>query len=143
MRNAAAFVVCGVIAGAAVAQVADSLPAALSGRWTATGPTGVFVDSFSIVFEGTRAPGTVPGRLNWRGVSCGAKDEPIQASWDGVELRFEAVLKSDTNTQRAGGRCPSEAWRWVLKRKPGERTFEGEARNPAAAALTVTVTAAP
>lgn len=143
MRVAIAFVVSAAVAGAALGQAADPLPASLSGRWTATGPSGVFVDSFSIVFDGTRATGTVPGRLNWRGVSCGAKDEPIQASWDGVELRFEAVLKSDTNTQRAGGRCPSEAWRWVLKRKPGERTFEGEARNPGAAALTVTVTAAP
>jgi hypothetical protein len=116
-----------------------ALPATLSGRWTAITPSGAFIDSFSIVFEGNRAPGTVPGRLTWRGVNCGAKDEPIQAQWDGNVLKFEAVLKADTNTQRMNGKCGAEPVRWELKRK-GAQSFEGEGR---AANITVSVTAGP
>lgn len=128
------------IAMTALAQTDTRLPASLSGRWTFMGPSGVVIDSVSIVFEGSGTPGTVPGRLTWRGVNCGAKDEPIQASWDGTELKFEAVLKANTNTQRMNGNCPAEPTRWVLKQKAGDRAFEGEAR---VANIVVTVTAAP
>jgi hypothetical protein len=120
-------------------QSESVLPAKLSGRWTAFAGTDVVIDSFSLTFEGNRAPGTVPGRLTWRGVNCGAKDEPIQAQWDGTVLKFEAVLKADTNTQRLNGRCGTEPLRWVLKRK-SDQSFEGEGR---VANIVVSVTAAP
>jgi hypothetical protein len=120
-------------------QSGPELPVKLSGRWTATNPSGIVIDSFSITFEGSRAPGTVPGRLTWRGFNCGAKDEPIRAQWDGTELKFEAVLKADTNTQRSYGTCGTEPVRWVLKRK-SDQSFEGEGR---VANIVVTVTAAP
>ena len=127
------------ISTTAFGQSVSELPAKLSGRWTATTPTGIFVDVFSVTFEGNRAAGTVPGRLTWRGVNCGAKDEPIQAQWDGTELKFEAVLKADTNTQRSYGKCGTEPVRWILKLK-GDQTFEGEGR---VGNIVVTVTAAP
>lgn len=127
------------ISTTAFAQSGSELPAKLSGRWSGMTPTGSFVDVFSVTFEGNRAPGTVPGRLTWRGFNCGAKDEPIQAQWDGTELKFEAVLKADTNTQRSYGKCGTEPVRWVLKRK-GDQTFEGEGR---VGNIVVTVTAAP
>ncbi len=115
-----------------------ALPATLSGRWSFTSGANTVIDSFSIVFEGNRTPGTVPGRLTWRGVNCGAKDEPIQAQWDGSVLKFEALLKANTNTQRMNGNCGADPGRWELKRK-GDR-FEGEARFPNS---TVSVTAGP
>jgi hypothetical protein len=92
-----------VLAGAALAQVSTPLPGSLSGRWTYIGRTGTLIDSFSIVFEKNGAAGPIPGKLTWRGYNCGAKDEPIEANWDGSELRFEAVLKADINTQRMNG----------------------------------------
>lgn len=128
------------IAITALAQTDARLPASLSGRWTLMGPSGVLIDTFSMIFDGSGTPGTVPGRLTWRGVNCGAKDEPIQASWDGTELKFEAVLKANTNTQRMNGNCPAERTRWVLKRMAGDREFEGEGR---VANIVVTVTATP
>ena len=91
------------------AQTDTRLPASLSGRWTYVGPSGVIVDAFSIAFEGNGTQATVPGKLTWRGMNCGAKDEPIQATWDGTELKFEAVLKANANTQRMQGNCPTEA----------------------------------
>ena len=120
-------------------QSGSELPGKLSGRWTASNPTGIFIDFFTLTFEGNRAPGNVPGRLTWRGVNCGAKDEPIQAQWDGTVLKFEAVLKADTNTQRLNGKCGTEPVRWELKRK-SDQSFEGEGR---VASIVVTVTAAP
>lgn len=129
-----------MIGTAALGQADTLLPTSLSGRWTYVGPPGTFIDAFAIVFEGTGGPGTVPGRLTWRGRNCGASDEPIQASWDGMELKFEAVLKANTNAQRANGDCPAEPTRWVLKRKAGERSFEGEGR---IRNIVVTVTATP
>ena len=129
-----------IIATTASAQAGAPLPGSLSGRWTFMGPRGVLIDSFSIVFEGNRAPGIVPARLTWRGFSCGAMDEPIQATWDGAELKFEAVLKANTNTQRMNGDCPADPTRWVLKRKTGEGSFEGEGR---VGNIVVTVTTSP
>jgi hypothetical protein len=129
-----------IVATTASAQTGAPLPGSLSGRWTFMGPSGVLIDSFSIAFEGTRAPGIVPARLTWRGLSCGARDEPIQATWDGSELKFEAVLKANTNTQRMNGDCPSDPTRWVLKRKTGDGSFEGEGR---VRNTVVTVTASP
>lgn len=128
-----------VLATAALAQPATQLPPTLSGRWTAQGATTPVIDRFSIAFDGERSPGSVPGKLTWRGFNCGAKDEPIQAQWDGTELKFEAMLRPDTNTQRMGGKCPGEPGKWVLKRK-ADQSFEGEGR---LGNVVVTVTAAP
>jgi hypothetical protein len=83
----------------------EKLPPEIFGRWTLTNSTAIFNEPFSIAFDGSRGPETVSGRLAWRGIMCGAKDEPIQAQWDGPEFRFEAVLKPDTNTQRSYGTC--------------------------------------
>jgi hypothetical protein len=66
-------------------------------------------------------------------------DEPIQASWDGTELKFEAQLKANVNAQRMNANCPAEPTRWILKRQ-GERSFAGEGRR---GETVVTVTAAP
>jgi hypothetical protein len=129
-----------IVTGALAQTGGTSLPKSLSGRWTFMGPSGVLIDTFTIVFDGDGAPGMVPGRLTWRGRSCGAKDEPLKASWDGNELKFEAVLKANVNTQRMNGDCPGEPTRWALKRKAGEASFEGEGRMRD---LMVTVTAAP
>ena len=128
-----------VIATVTLAQTTAPLPGLLSGRWTFTGPRTIS-DSFSVAFEQKDGPGPVPGKLTWRGFNCGAKDEPIQASWDGNELKFEAVLKANTNAQRMNGDCPAEPTRWVLKRKEGDRSFEGEGR---VGSTVVTVTATP
>ena len=129
-----------MIATTALTQTGAPLPGSLSGRWTFMGPAGVLIDTFSIVFEGNRAPGAIPARLTWRGRNCGARDEPIQATWDGTELKFETVLKANTNTQRMNGDCPPEPTRWVLKRKTGENLFEGEGR---VGNIVVTVSAGP
>ena len=140
MRTRIAVALLATIATSATAQTDSRLPASLSGRWTLVGPTGAVIDTFAVVFEGNGTPGTIPGKLTWRGVNCGAKDEPMQASWDGTELKFEVVLRANTNTQRMNGNCSAEPTRWVLKRKAGDRAFEGEGR---VANIVVTVTAAP
>lgn len=124
----------------ALAQSADQLPAKLSGKWVAMSPRGAVVDFFSLEFDGNRGPGGVSGRLTWRGVNCGAKDEPIKATWDGSELVFEATVRPNVNAQRSNGQCHPGPTRFVLKRKPGEQNFEGEARNELAV---VSMTASP
>jgi hypothetical protein len=131
-------------ATASVAQADTSLPLSLKGEWTALGQGEnhgrSYVDHFSLAFEGNGAPGSVAGRLTLHGVNCGAKDEPIQASWDGSELKFEAVLRANTNTQSMNGNCPAVPTRWVLRRKAGDPSFEGEGH---VGSITVTATAAP
>ncbi len=64
---------------AAFAQAMAPLPAKLSGRWVWLAPNGTTIDAFSLEFDGSREPGTVAGRLTWRGLNCGAQDEPIKA----------------------------------------------------------------
>ncbi|MDH4181015.1 MAG: hypothetical protein OEV46_03320 [Betaproteobacteria bacterium] len=103
------------------------LPGALSGRWTVVPAGGrALVDVFSVRFDGTGAPGPVTGKLTWRGVNCGAQDEPLKGTWDGVELRFESHLRANSNTQNMNGACGNSRGEWVLRRKPGSSTFEGE-----------------
>ena len=46
-----------VISTAVVGQSSPELPAKLSGRWTATTPTGIFVDSFSLSSRVAALPG--------------------------------------------------------------------------------------
>jgi hypothetical protein len=127
--------------GLSGAQVAEPLPAKLDGRWTVVPPGGrTIINSWAIRFEPPGTTGTVRGRLDWRGLNCGALDLPVEAQWDGTELRFEAVLRANTNTQNLNGTCQDVPTRYVLRRKPGERSFEGEAK---AANFVVQVTASP
>jgi hypothetical protein len=57
----------------------EKLPPEISWRWTLTNSMAIFNEPLSIAFDGSRGPETVSGRLAWRGIMCGAKDEPIQA----------------------------------------------------------------
>lgn len=122
------------------AQAGDPLPAQLSGRYTFVGPGGAIINPFTLVFDGDRTGPSVSGRLTWRGNNCGAQDAPIVASWDGGELKFELQLQPNVNTMRMNGTCVPEPTRFVLKRKPGERGFEGEAT---LRAVVVTMVATP
>jgi len=118
-----------ILAAAAPPAPAQSapLPGALSGRWTVMPPGGrTLVDSFSVRFDNAGAPGPVTGKLTWRGVNCGAQDEPLKGTWDGAELRFESHLRANANTQNVNGNCVNTRGEWVLRRKPGSSTFEGE-----------------
>ena len=124
----------------AFAQSLDPAPAKLSGRWTWVGPRGAVIDTFHIDFDGDRRASTISARLTWNGLNCGADKEPIEVTWNGTEMRFQAVTKPNVNTQRMNSKCPSEAAQFVLTRKPGGDTFEGEVRQGAGV---VTMTAAP
>jgi hypothetical protein len=125
---------------AAQAQPAAALPPKLSGMWNFPGPPQSIVDTFSIVFDGDGAPGQVRGRLTWRGFNCGAQDEPFAGTWDGSELKFEATVRPNVNASRVNGTCPPGPTRFLLRRKPGETRFTGEAVGSSA---TVTMTASP
>ena len=140
----AAFALAAALVSAASAQApANALPGALSGRWTFLPAGGrTFVDMWSARFDGTGAPGPVTGKLTWRGVNCGAQDEPLTGTWDGTELRFESVLRANANTQNLNGNCEGGRAVWVLKRKPGSATFEGEG-SMNERKVVVTVTASP
>jgi hypothetical protein len=87
----------------------------------------VYVDSVSVALEPVDPSGRVTGRLTARGVTCGALDEPLVGTWDGSVLRFESKVKPDVNTQRMNGDCASGRITYVLTRKPGQSSFEGEA----------------
>jgi hypothetical protein len=120
-------IVLGVLVEAAFAQAGDLLPAKLSGRWTFVGPR-TYINAVSIEFDGDGRPGPIAGRLTWRGVSCGAQDEPLTGTWDGIELRFTAMLRANVNVQSMNGQCGEGQATFVLTRKRGERNFEGDAR---------------
>jgi hypothetical protein len=125
------------MSGVAFAQAAMPLPKSMSGRWTAVIPGGrVFTDSLSVVLEAPDASGAVTGRLNIRGVACGAQDEPLAGTWDGTELRFESKVRPNINVTRPSGDCGSGRIDFVLVRKPGQSSFEGESRRDGAATPT-------
>ena len=128
------------VSGVVWAQSGDALPPSLSGRWTFVGPRGALIDSFSIVFDSDRLPGKVTGKLTWRGFNCGAKDEPIAATWDGATLKFEATTRPNVNAQRMNGQCSADPSRFVLKRTADARSFEGEVHS---GDVVVTLTASP
>lgn len=109
------------------AQPADNtLPAKLQGRYTLTLPSGgVFLNAFSLVFDGPPSAGVVKGKVSWRGVNCGAQDEPIEATWDGSELRFGMRTYSNVNAQRSNGTCQADPHTVVLKRN-ASGVFEGQ-----------------
>ena len=105
------------------------LPKAMSGRYTAVVPgQQTYTDSLSVVLDAPSGTGPVTGRLTVRGVTCGAVDEPLSGTWDGTELRFESLVKPNVNAQRLNGQCGSGKVTFVLSRKPGQTSFEGESR---------------
>ncbi len=101
---------------------------------------GALIDSFSIVFDSDRLPGKMTGKLTWRGFNCGAKDEPIAATWDGATLKFEATTRPNVNAQRMNGQCSTDPSRFALNKKADGRSFEGEVRS---GDVVVTLTASP
>ena len=110
-------------------QNADPLPTTLSGRWTVIAAGGrTYIDSVSLKLEGDGKPGPVKGLMTWRGVTCGAADEPLEGTWDGQVLRFTSTLRPEVNAQRNGGQCGDGKLVGELQRKPGERSFSGETR---------------
>lgn len=127
-RNTLAGIVLVVFADAALAQSGERLPGKLSGRWTFTGPSQTFINPVTLEFDGDGKPGPITGRLTWRGVTCGAQDEPLTGTWDGSELHFTSTLRANVNAQRMNGQCGDGKTTYVLRRKPAEASFEGDAR---------------
>lgn len=128
-NNASLAISVGVFAAVAAAQSGDGLPHKLSGRWTVVGPNQTFVNPVALEFDGDGKPGPITGRATWRGVTCGAQDEPLTGTWDGKELRVVTTHRANTNASRMNGQCGDGKTTYVLTRKPGEKTFEGEARS--------------
>lgn len=111
------------------------LPSKLSGKWTAVIPGGrTFIDTISLTLDPPNENGRVTGRLTTRGVVCGALDEPLSGTWDGTELRFDSQVRPNVNAQRPNGDCASGRITFVLTRKPGQQSFEGESRRDGAPA---------
>ena len=114
-------------ASAALAQSVEPLPSVMHGTWTAVVPNvRTFTDAFTVTLDGPRAAGALTGRLTLRGIACGAIDEPLTGTWDGVELRLESAVRPNINAQRPNGQCGSGRVTFVLKRKAGQAGFEGE-----------------
>ncbi len=133
-------VIVAVVVSASVwAQAVAPLPKSMNGRWIFLGKRTTS-EVMSVVIDGDGSPGNVTGRLTLRANNCGALDEPFQGVWDGAELHFEATLRPNVNTQRSSMECPADATKFVLKRKPGQTSFEGEA---SASTGTFQVTLAP
>ena len=122
------------------AQGTDTLPPRLAGHWTVVGPQQTYINPISLTFEGDGRPGPIKVRVTWRGVTCGADDEPSSGTWDGTELRIDTIHRPNVNVQRMNGQCGDGRTTYVLKRKPGEKTFEGEGRatySPSVATISV------
>jgi hypothetical protein len=85
-----------------------------------------FNDTISMTLETAADGGPVTGRLTTRGLECGAENEPLNGTWDGTALRLESKLYPNVNVQRMNGRCGSGRVTYMLTRKPGQSTFEGE-----------------
>ena len=118
-----------------LAQTIAPLPKIMSGRWTAVIPGGrTFTGTMSVVLHVPAGMGPLTGRLTSRGVTCGAVDEPLTGTWDGNELRFESQVRPNVNAQRSNGECGTGRVTYVLTRKSGQTTFEGESRRDAAPA---------
>src|SRR5438270_2223369 len=104
------------------------LPASLSGRWTITASGRPASDIVTMSFDGQGQTGPVKGRVSLRGLDCGSLDEPLSGSWDGVDLRLETAQRPEVGAPRADGNCGTARATFVLRRKPGDTRFEGEAR---------------
>lgn len=111
--------------------------------WAATGhwsDNRTFVNVVSFDFEGSGKPGALSGKVTWRGVGCGAQNEPLTGTWDGRELRINMVLRANVNADRMNADCGDGKITVVLTRKAGEKNFEGDAHasyTPAVPSLTV------
>ncbi|HQU51243.1 MAG TPA: hypothetical protein PLM09_19305 [Casimicrobiaceae bacterium] len=125
-------------------QGTEPLPPSLSGKWTYVPPNGrTYNDAWSVQFEGTPAGGAIKGKVNWRGRGCGAQDEPVNAQWDGVELRFRFIARPNVNASVPNSpSCGEGTTDVVLRRKPGGTSFEGQASFNHGAAI-IEVSAAP
>jgi hypothetical protein len=114
-------------ASAAGAQAQEALPPKLSGQWSVMTQRGAIIEFFSLTID-ERSTGAVSGKLTWRGINCGAKDEPFSGTWDGAELRFQSTVRPNVNAERANGQCPPQPSHFVLRRKSGSQGFEGETK---------------
>jgi hypothetical protein len=114
------------IAGTVAAQSNDVLPHKLSGRWTFQSPNQTFINPVEMTFEGDGKPGPVTGRVTYRGLGCGAENEPLTGTWDGRELRIIAMHRANVNAVRINGQCGDGKTTYVLVRKAGEVGFEGQ-----------------
>jgi hypothetical protein len=118
----------------ALAQREAPLPKAMSGHWVEPWQPSYndrnYSDAISVTFDGDGAPGPVTGRLTRRGILCGAVNEPLTGTWDGVELRFVAVNRPNMNTHQPDGNCSRRPWKYLLVRKPEQTAFEGDGRSP-------------
>jgi hypothetical protein len=114
------------LVGGAQAQSTDPLPGKLAGWWTTMTPRGVFKGTLSMAFDGSLQPGPITGRLTVNARSCGALDEPFSGTWDGTTLRFDATHRPNVNAQIKDGTCGSGHVSYVLRRKSGDKSFEGE-----------------
>jgi len=123
-----------VATGAAFAQSSEPLPLKLFGRWTFAAPEGVLNDAVTLSFDPPAAVGKVTGRVTWRGLSCGALDEPFSGTWDGTELRIETTHRPNVNTQRVNAQCGSGHATYTLKRTAGMK-FEGQAQLEGSSAI--------
>ena len=115
-----------VFASGASAQAGDALPKRLSGRWMFQGPSQTFINPVELTFDGDGKPGALTGRVTYRGIGCGAENEPLTGTWDGRELRITATHRANVNTMRMNGQCGDGKTTYVLMRKPGETGFEGQ-----------------
>ena len=129
-------------AGTVAAQTNDLLPHKLSGRWMARGPNQTFINPVELTFDGDGKPGPVTGRVSWRGVTCGAENEPLAGTWDGRELRMTTTHRANVNVVRLNGQCGDGKTTYVLVRKAGETGFEGQVTSTYSAA-TATVFVSP
>jgi len=113
------------------AHSADTLPAALKGRWygiAAGGSSNNYDISLSDLKQSS--DGNVTGTLTRFGNGCGANGEPLNGSFDGTTLKFESTSKAGVNTRRMGGDCGVD--RYVLKRGDDGKftgTFEDKQGN--------------
>jgi hypothetical protein len=136
----ALYLACAASAGA---QAPDALPARLSGQWTAVVPgVRTVVDNLAFTFDESFAPGPVKGRLTFRGASCGAQDEPLTGTWNGSELRVDTKHRPNVNARLVNGQCGAGNVTYILVRKPGTSTFEGDAHLDGGPAL-IRVTVSP
>ncbi len=146
------------IAFAAGAQAGDGLPVTLPGQWSAVSQGDApqvtlsnrfaslsqggrtLSDGFELRFAAPPADGPVSGRMDWRGIRCGALDEPFRGTWDGAELVIETRLRPGVNAQQQGGDCGEGVFRLTLARKPWRRALEGDGALDGRVIATVTAT---
>ena len=124
-------------------QAAEMLPKQMSGRWTAETPRGPMSDVWSVEIDSQDGGGAISGRVSHVGISCGAKDEPMQGTFDGSTLVITSQLRAGVNSAQAKGNCQGGKITWTLKAKEGTQSFEGEANLEGPRQVKVVVTLGP